>query len=454
MSCPSTNDWDLLAMETLDEQAAAPLLVHLRECPDCQSVHEQARRSHLDRIRMYDQLDRGHDSLREQLMAALPSQPARTRADRLVRGWRHTGGFTMSIKHKLGAHATIGLLSAAACIAFVALLMTFSGGKNAFAAAIEQFRNARTITCNITTTTKLPAQITTVMQTGKLYLSAEYGSRCDMFMNGVPMVIQYAPLQGSSTSVTPATRTYTVTDTQAVDNGVPQGNGPDSLIRMIAHMQEQANRELGRKYIDGIETLGYEIVGQLLGAGAGEGLRSELWIDAKTYLPVRCIAEMPIGQTGGTSELIYDQFEWDTPLDATLFVPEIPADYTRINATMPIPDEAALIKALRNYAELADKYPPTMDPASILTDLSYIRGRRAASAAARGEKAMDQQVSMQKSAEIGSGFKFYQTLTTPEYYGKTVIPGQADAVLLRWKLTDGQWRVIYGDLRVETINAQ
>ena len=31
MSCPSTNDWDLLAMETLDEQAAAPLLARYME---------------------------------------------------------------------------------------------------------------------------------------------------------------------------------------------------------------------------------------------------------------------------------------------------------------------------------------------------------------------------------------------------------------------------------------
>jgi outer membrane lipoprotein-sorting protein len=459
MNCPSTHDWDLLAMEAFEERAAAPLLAHLKECPDCRGAYEQARRSHLDRIRMYDQLDRGHDSLREQLMAALPPQPACSRADRFVRGWRHTGDFVMSIKHKVGARATIGLVSAAACIGLVVLLMTFAGGKSAFAAAIEQFQKAKTIVCRISSPTPASVGTMTFETTGKLYFSAEYGSRCEMSFNGATAMIQYQPVQGPTTSVTPLTRTYTVVDSQAMDHGAPRDNGPDAFILALAKLKGQASRELGRKNLDGVEALGYEISGEMLALGHAEGVRSELWIDAKTYLPIRYVAEMPMAQIkGGLYQMVFDQFEWDTPLDPKLFVPEIPADYTRINATMPAPDEAALIKALGNYAELAGKYPPTMDISSIVTDLSAAIGARMASALARGEKAPDQQALMQKSVEIGSGFAFYQKLVqeglSPEYHGETVSPGQADAVLLRWKLTDGQWRVIYGDLRVETINAQ
>jgi hypothetical protein len=39
----------------------------------------------------------------------------------------------------------------------------------------------------------------------------------------------------------------------------------------------------------------------------------------------------------------------------------------------------------------------------------------------------------------------------PEYFGATVQPGNSDAVLIRWKLNDRQMRVVYGDLRVETV---
>ena len=41
----------------------------------------------------------------------------------------------------------------------------------------------------------------------------------------------------------------------------------------------------------------------------------------------------------------------------------------------------------------------------------------------------------------------------PEYFGATVGPGDSDTVLMRWNLDDGHCRVIYGDLRAETVPA-
>ena len=41
----------------------------------------------------------------------------------------------------------------------------------------------------------------------------------------------------------------------------------------------------------------------------------------------------------------------------------------------------------------------------------------------------------------------------PEYFGDVVTPDDADEVLLRWRLDDGQMRVIYGDLSAETVSA-
>ena len=40
------------------------------------------------------------------------------------------------------------------------------------------------------------------------------------------------------------------------------------------------------------------------------------------------------------------------------------------------------------------------------------------------------------------------------YYGKAVGPNDQDKVLLRWKLDDGNYRVIYGDLKSETVTAE
>jgi len=39
------------------------------------------------------------------------------------------------------------------------------------------------------------------------------------------------------------------------------------------------------------------------------------------------------------------------------------------------------------------------------------------------------------------------------YYGKTVGPADKEKVLLRWKLDDGRYQVIFGDLRAEIVTA-
>jgi hypothetical protein len=39
----------------------------------------------------------------------------------------------------------------------------------------------------------------------------------------------------------------------------------------------------------------------------------------------------------------------------------------------------------------------------------------------------------------------------PAYYGKTVTPKDADRVLMRWKVSENEYRVIFGDLHAETV---
>jgi hypothetical protein len=45
-------------------------------------------------------------------------------------------------------------------------------------------------------------------------------------------------------------------------------------------------------------------------------------------------------------------------------------------------------------------------------------------------------------------------LESVAYYGKTVGPQDKDKVLLRWKLDDGRYEVIFGDLRAEAVTAE
>ena len=60
--------------------------------------------------------------------------------------------------------------------------------------------------------------------------------------------------------------------------------------------------------------------------------------------------------------------------------------------------------------------------------------------------------------EIRSTCNFYRDLQAddrdPAYHGDTVTARDFDRVLLRWRLDDGRYRVVYGDLRVETVSAE
>ncbi|MDD5326790.1 MAG: hypothetical protein PHY02_03130 [Phycisphaerae bacterium] len=40
------------------------------------------------------------------------------------------------------------------------------------------------------------------------------------------------------------------------------------------------------------------------------------------------------------------------------------------------------------------------------------------------------------------------------YYGDKVNPQDSNAVLIQWKLPDGRYKVVFGDLREETVNAE
>jgi hypothetical protein len=40
------------------------------------------------------------------------------------------------------------------------------------------------------------------------------------------------------------------------------------------------------------------------------------------------------------------------------------------------------------------------------------------------------------------------------YYGNIVKPGETDKVLMRWKISDNEYRIIYCDLHAETVTKE
>jgi hypothetical protein len=288
-------------------------------------------------------------------------------------------------------------------------------------------------------------------------------------------------------------------------------DAPEDLLRRLLELTDEPEAELDEQLIDGRRAVGFEVGAAKLGLGPGSADvgRSvvRIWVDVETQLPVR--VEYDLVQAGGpvkiTMQGMWDHIRWNVPLDPAAFEPPEVTETAEVqNLLFPPATEDALIEGLRVYAEQSatiaealtametkaaedpDKqpmvermrkwlesdspYPKHLDPQSLMLGLAVRQGALQARAIAEYRKAHgpdstlpdEQKAELRKEQEriagvIGAAGVFYRKLIMegrePEYFGATVEPGDASAVLVRWNLDDGLVRVIYGDLSAETLPA-
>ncbi len=461
MKCPNPGQWHLVASEALTGPAADALLDHARTCPTCQAQFEAARREHVQRIRMYESLDREHDRLREQLLAALPAgQPRCSGIDRFVRGAARLGDFVMRLNQTTGRRAAALLVPLAAAAAVAFFLLAPGTQKSAFAAALEHLKRIHSLTCRVSTPEGFEIQGVKLNMEGTLEFSDEYGSHSEMKMNGAVITQHYAPVQGPMVLVQPVTSTWMEVDTSQIASLELTEQSPDAFLRGLRALTADTAPEIGRETVATGPVIGYRIPPQKLGLlpskANTQATDAQLWVDATTKLPVRFVLTLPVGPSGEVLKMAYDDFRWDTPVDPKAFKPNIPADYTKVDARLTRPNEEALLHALdRIQYFTGGTYPSELGPASVL-------GRFFTTMVAPERKPEFEQLGragmVQFGLEVGAGTMYFMQLVRdgrePEFFGGTVTHADADKVLVRWKLESGQVRVIYGDLRAETLPAE
>ncbi len=63
-----------------------------------------------------------------------------------------------------------------------------------------------------------------------------------------------------------------------------------------------------------------------------------------------------------------------------------------------------------------------------------------------------------RSGVLAGASKLYEHLVRNgedvAYYGDSIEPGDSNAVLMQWKISDGEYRVIFGDLRAKTVSGE
>ena len=451
-------------MNLLEPQRVARMEKHLACCDACKKRFAHARRNHASLLRTYEAFDQDHDELREKLLASLPGetpQPSRSGAFRRV---RRLGEKMMTNPKVRFATAT---LSVAACLTVAFVMVGGSSRSMALDRIGEAIQQTRSMTAHVSL--NITGGSTATSMTGKMYLSSEFGSRTDIYSGEELFMTTIQPIDGPAVSGRPGgPASFRITRQDASAQDTPLLS-PDDFIAKLQDLTGTAKTELGPSVIEDRDVLGFEIDGDPFalsvaragGTGEDTAPTVELWVDRETFLPVRYTISMPGMEKGSTMTVVCDRFHWNVDLDASLFDTSTFDTETAPKFDLKIPSatEDSLIAGLRLYSEIVEgEYPIALDFTKIMKDFY----QRASVTDGRTPKKIkgpsDPRQMMGKLLPLYAGTIFFRKMVTSgvpaEYFGPDVAPGDANAVLVRWQLDDGRWRVIYGDLRAETLPAR
>ena len=222
---------------------------------------------------------------------------------------------------------------------------------------------------------------------------------------------------------------------------------------MIKDFMEYGFTELGISDINGIQAEGIMTTDPNAFGGIFGDVKAQLWVDVESDLPVM-IKINAAGEDSMLIDMVMDDFQWNVELDLTELEPNIPADYEIMaDVEMPGDDGQAAVEGLEICADIFGKYPEeitVMAMTKVLTEDLV--------------KKMDPNNPQLKKEDMERMMKaqmvcaFYADLVKkakdPAYYGKNVTVGDMDAVLMRWKIADNKYRVIFGDLAIEDVSLQ
>ncbi|MHC5110499.1 MAG: hypothetical protein ACYTHJ_11550 [Planctomycetota bacterium] len=481
MKCPDDDTIVMLSVGPDDEALTRQWSEHVDGCSRCKDRLAAARRDHVALVRSYEAHDRDHDARREQLLASLPARDVRFAQARRSA----MGEFWMN--HKKAAYRVGIPVVSAACLVFVLAALIGLSGERALAAAIASLREVNTISCRISTS--VVGGMLPVNTEGRMYLSTNHGTRVNMFMGEQLISEVYHPVGEDAIVVTPAAQTYFRLSLDGISDMEMIRHKPDLWLKRLRELGDDADRELGERTINGVEAVGFEISGHRLGLGGSEdddekalhGIQvksdemiddavGRLWVDVETWRPMIFVIEMPGPMPGTRIQFTHDQFKWDEVLDPEMFVPQIPAGFREINIAVPAADEEGLINGLRLFAKLSGgDYPASLELSRFHAEIAALVAENVVKnfhAPSKNDDSENDKVKVdgndpfmealtQEMLDISTAARFFQSLVTegasPEYFGESVSPEDADAILLRWVLPSGASRVVHGDLTVETV---
>jgi hypothetical protein len=157
---------------------------------------------------------------------------------------------------------------------------------------------------------------------------------------------------------------------------------------------------------------------------------------------------------GVSNTEITSDIQWNVDLDPKLFDTTPPEGYKDVTPKPLALDEQVrqITDALRIYAEASGGHYSRDSQADGLK-AAY---ERCKILGIRWQHETEDELKVEKKVIAGYDLISHLQAYNPGagYYGKTVGPKDKDKVLLRWKLDDGRYEVIFGDLRAEIVTAE
>jgi hypothetical protein len=285
------------------------------------------------------------------------------------------------------------------------------------------------------------------------------------------------PREKAVISIMPEQRMYMRVDLDdtLIERTRQQNNDPGAMLERILKCKYE---RLGRSRIDGVEVEGFRTTDPNYLGGVTGAVDVKIWVDVKTQLLVRSEGDVDAG--GMKTHGVVSNFQWDYAVDAATFKPVIPADYTSMSTgpiKMPTASEEAAIHGLAIFADRTGRYPDRLDLTTLMGLLTKVSDsndpslgkdnatlKKLLESGASNEEAIKETTkdttnkTVDTMLSVRDTIAFYISLRKdkkdPVYYGNVVTPKDTDKVLLRWKLSDSDYRVIFGDLHAETVSPE
>ena len=334
--------------------------------------------------------------------------------------------------------AQLALAGAAAAVVVVVALRWMQAS-NAWAQAIKQVREARSMSYSELITLKGQPQPART----RVFIAEDGRKRSELLLGagksgGVVTIFDAA--DKIRITLIEDSKLALVHDQAKEERGETAGRGFLAWLQTLKELGDKPDKELGQKELEGKRVTGF--------VATQGNFTFTMWVDNATRKPVRIEYDSPVN--GPAPHVVMSDFRFDEKLDESLFSFAVPAGYkVRQQPTVPsVPGgEASVVEALRGYTKRAGgRFPSSLTnwgPWAVL----FSKGS--------GDGTVDPEAT-RVMGHLGAILPFLVSTPKDDYAylgeGKTV--DQKDAVVFWYKRPDGTYRAIYGDLSVKDISAE